>query len=360
MTAAIHFAADYAEARRRFVDAAQAAGARITRHDSPARGPAGEELATETAWAGPADAPNVLMTISATHGVEGFCGSGIQVGSFAAGLARELPPGTALLAVHAINSYGFAWLRRVTEENVDLNRNFVDFARPLPENADYDLLADAICPAAWDGATRQAMQARLNAFGLERGIAALQQAVTGGQYRHKDGIFYGGAAPTRARATLERILAAQLGHVRRLAVIDFHTGLGPYGYGEPIVMARPGEAEYERARQWWGDDITSPAAGSSTSAVVLGTNLAGIAHALPRAELTGCGLEFGTIAMHDVLDAVRGDNWLHAHGRVDSEEGRRLKRLIRDAFYCDKDDWKAMLLEQGIQRQREALRGLAG
>jgi hypothetical protein len=292
--------------------------------------------------------------------VEAYAGSGPQIAFLRGSLSQQLPPDTGVLLMHAVNPHGFAWQRRVTEENVDLNRNFVDFARPLPENADYDLLADAICPAAWDDATRRAAQARLDAFAVDRNIAALQQAVTGGQYRHKNGIFYGGAAPTRARATLERILAEQLGHVRRLAVIDFHTGLGPYGYGEPIVMARPEEAEYERARQWWGDNITSPAAGSSTSAVVLGTNLAGIAQALPRAELTGCGLEFGTIAMFDVLDAVRGDNWLHAHGRVDSEEGRRLKRLIRDAFYCDKDDWKAMLLEQGIQRQREALRGLAG
>jgi len=359
MSAAAFFAADYAEARRKFLAAARAAGARIDSYDNPGRGPAGEALATDTAWIGPDDAPHAVLTISGTHGVEGFCGSGIQVGSFAAGLAGELPPGTALLAVHAINPYGFAWLRRVTEENVDLNRNFVDHAEPLPENPDYDLLAEAICPPLWDEACRAAAQARLDAFARERGAAALQQAMTGGQYRHAQGIFYGGAAPTRARQTLERILADRLTQVRRLGIIDFHTGLGPYGYGEPIVMARPGTPEYERARRWWGEDVTSPLAGSSTSADVQGTNLAGIARALPQAEITGCGLEFGTLAMQDVLDAVRGDNWLHARGRVDTDEGRALKRLIRDAFYCDKDDWKTMVLEQGLRRQREALRGVA-
>jgi hypothetical protein len=359
MSPSIHFSADYADARRKFLDAATAAGARLRRYDSPARGPAGEPLSTDTAWIGARDAGAVLMTMSGTHGVEGFCGSGIQVGSFAAGLHRELPPGVALLAVHAINPYGFAWLRRVTEENVDLNRNFVDHARPLPENREYDLLADAICPSAWDDAARAAAWARLDAFGRERGAAALQQAMTGGQYRHADGIFYGGQAPTSARRTLERILADELGAARRLAVIDFHTGLGLYGYGEPIIMARTDAPEFARAREWFGDAITSPLSGSSTSADVVGVNLYGIARALPEAELTGVGLEFGTIAWRDVLDALRGDNWLHAHGDPASPQGRAMKRVIRDAFYCDRDDWKAMLLEQGAARQRQAMRGLA-
>jgi hypothetical protein len=359
MSASTHFSADYAEARRKFLDAATGAGARLRRYESPARGPNGEALSTDTAWIGPRDAAAVLMTISATHGVEGFCGSGIQAGSFAAGLHRELPPGVALLAVHAINPYGFAWLRRVTEENVDLNRNFVDHAQPAPANAEYDLLADAICPAAWDDATRAAAWARLDAFGHEHGAAALQKALTGGQYGHPDGIFYGGTAPTSARRTLERILEDELVGVRRLAVIDFHTGLGPYGYGEPIVMARDDAPEFARARRWFGDDVTSPLSGSSRSADLAGVNLYGIARALPGVELTGVGLEFGTLEWRQVLDAVRGDNWLHIHGDPDSPRGRALKRVIRDAFYCDKDDWKSMLLEQGIARQREALRGLA-
>src|ERR1700688_3064982 len=74
------------------------------------RGPAGEELATDVAWLGPADAARVLVTISGTHGAEGFAGAGIQTGSFRSGVARELPPDTALPAVHAINPYGFAWI----------------------------------------------------------------------------------------------------------------------------------------------------------------------------------------------------------------------------------------------------------
>ncbi len=116
---------------------------------------------------GPRDASRVLITISATHGAEGFCGSGAQVGSFEVGLGRELPADTALVAIHAINPYGFAWLRRVTEDNVDLNRNFVDHSAPLPRNPGYDELADAICPSEWQDAARDAARRRLEAYGSQ-------------------------------------------------------------------------------------------------------------------------------------------------------------------------------------------------
>src|SRR6266851_3205169 len=177
-----YFSADYAEARRKFRDAAQGAGARVeSRVNDASRG-----LAADVAWLGPKDAARVLVTISGTHGAEGFAGAGIQTGSLMSGVARELPQDTALLAIHAINPYGFAWMRRVTEGNVDLNRNFVAHDRPLPENAGYVELADAICPAEWNASARAAAQARLDAYASRHGAAAFQQAVSGGQYTHPD------------------------------------------------------------------------------------------------------------------------------------------------------------------------------
>ncbi len=185
-------------------------GARLRHYGNDARGPEGERLVTDAAWLGPDEAERVLLTVSGTHGAEGLCGSALQTGSFRAGLARALPPGTALLAVHAINPYGFAWTRRVTEENVDLNRNFVAFDRTLPRNDGYVELAEALCPAEWSDAARQATGAHLAEYGRRHGAAALQQAVTGGQYSHPDGIFYGGAAPSWSHRTLLRIVAEYL------------------------------------------------------------------------------------------------------------------------------------------------------
>jgi hypothetical protein len=70
------FAADYSEAREKFLAAAKIAGATTHRYDNPTKGPRGEALSTDVARLGPEDASKIVMTISSTHGVEGFCGSG--------------------------------------------------------------------------------------------------------------------------------------------------------------------------------------------------------------------------------------------------------------------------------------------
>jgi len=356
-----YFSADYSEARRKFRDAATRAGAALSTYVNPnVKGPNGEELSTDVARLGPRDAGRVLITISATHGAEGFCGSGAQVGSFEAGLGRDLPADTALLAVHAINPYGFAWLRRVTEDNIDLNRNFVDHAAPLPRNPGYDELADAICPSEWQVGALAAAQMRLDAYGKRHGAAALQAAITAGQYNHGDGVFFGGERPTWSRETLLKIVTEHAARTRRLAVIDFHTGLGPWGYGEPIVTHAPNTPGLARARQWYGDRITSPVLGNSTSADVKGDILTGLEKRYPAAGFTCVALEYGTLPLQQVLNAVRADNWLHAHGDVRSAQGREIKAMMRDAFYGDKDDWKGMIFEQAIAAERNALRGLAG
>ena len=77
-------------------------------------------------------------------------------------------------------------------------------------------------------------------------------------------------------------------------------------------------------------------------------------------DFTGLALEYGTLPLDQVLDAVRADNWLHLHGDMHSAQGREIKAMVRDAFYGDKDDWKGMIFEQAIAAERNALRGLAG
>jgi hypothetical protein len=124
------FAADYSEAREKFLSAARIAGATHHRYDNPTKGPRGEALSTDVAQLGPEDASKIVMTISSTHGVEGYCGSGFQVDWLTSVGAAGLPKDTAAVMVHAINPYGFAWTRRVTEEGNDLNRNYVDHSKP--------------------------------------------------------------------------------------------------------------------------------------------------------------------------------------------------------------------------------------
>ena len=155
------------------------------------------------------------------------------------------------------------------------------------------------------------------------------------------------ARPGRDR-TLAELLRVHAGSVRQVAFIDLHTGLGPYGVGEIINNHSAGERAFARVSQWFGGEATSTDAGSSSSAPVSGDITLGVERALPQAEITGVTLEYGTLPLKDVLDAVRADNWLHAHGDLRARQARDIKAQIRSAFYPEADDWKSMVFERSV------------
>jgi hypothetical protein len=72
------------------------------------------------------------------------------------------------------------------------------------------------------------------------------------------------------------------------------------------------------------------------------------------------GLEFGTLPSAEVRAALRADHWLHSYGSLDSDQGRAIKRRIRDVFYVDTDDWKHQVMVRTDELVGKALKGLAG
>jgi hypothetical protein len=330
----------------------------IKAYRNPSRGPSGEELATETLWIGPQDASRLLIGMSGTHGAEAFCGSAIQVGWLQRGLFDKLPADTAVLLIHVINPSGFAWIRRVNEDNIDLNRNFVDHRAKKLENLGYRELRDYISPADWSIDSERRNKSAFAEYAAQHGPLALQSAITSGQYWDDEGVFYGGKMETWSNRTLHEILAPHAGTVRRAAFIDLHTGLGPYGIGE-IMSNHFGPSGGNRLiRDWWGDEATFFDDGSTSSAVTTGDTQVGVDRALPNTEIGGITLEYGTLPLEQMIDTVRADNWLHLHGRLDDDKGRGIKADIRAAFYPDQDDWRQMIWDRAVYTLEGMMRGL--
>jgi len=357
------FAEDYAEARSRFLKLCAAAGVEPKAYINPNKGPKGEELATDVAWFGSSDAKNVMVMVSATHGAEGFPGSAAQCDWIANQGAASLPEGVAALIVHAINPYGFCWLRRVTEEGVDLNRNFVDFTQPLPENPGYDELADVLVPQSLDSDSLLAADRRIAGYRARHGDTQLMVARSGGQYKYPGGMFYGGRGPTWSRQTLEAVIADyDLAGRDLVAVVDFHTGLGPFGYGEPICGHAPNSINVRRAKSWYGQSVTEPALGTSSS--VEKTGLAEFGwHALLGERVTMVALEYGTYPPSNGLAVLRADHWLHnTHNTIDwkAPKTREVKEAIRAHFSPQAIDWQEMILFRARQILRQGFAGLAG
>ncbi|HEX6958060.1 MAG TPA: M14 family metallopeptidase [Ferrovibrio sp.] len=355
-----HFSPDYATARRKFLKAAKAAGAAIESIPHPLKGIAGEDLFTDLAWLGPRDASAVLVTVSGTHGIEGYYGSGCQVGWLSDGHAAQLPAGTAMLLIHASNPYGFSWGRRVNEDNMDINRNFIDFGTSAPPaNPAYAEVHGWLVPDDWSGEVAAGIQRRIAAYYDKVGARAATAAIVGGQHSHPDGVFYGGTAPCWSHRTVKAIAETYLRQAARICVLDFHTGLGPFGYSEMICRHAPDSEPLSLARRWFGDAVTSPAMGQSDSPIIEGNLRMGIARFCAPATVVASAIEVGTLSSDEVRLSVIADNWLHLRGDVFSPLGQQIKRQIRAAFYPDSDEWRSLCYPRAVEIQRQALAGLA-
>ncbi|MGZ5009268.1 MAG: DUF2817 domain-containing protein [Methylobacter sp.] len=350
------FPAGYAAARQQWLD-------RTTKLSCPTQhlsyrcngsGPDGEELVTDTIWIGSEDTPRLLVLIGATHGIEGFTGSAIQLDQL--NLIAEgdvvIPDNTAILMIHALTPWGYAWQRRCDADGVDLNRNIVDFSGPLPENNDYDLLK-----AAFYLTDAEQRKIALAEFGQRHGRVALEKAVSAGQYSDPSGPFYGGKAPAHGRLVCEDLIRRYSLQQRDLAVIDLHTGLGSYGYGEIICDHQPDSAGTRTARCWYGDSVALPLLGTSSS--VPKTGLLDYAwHAVMNQHSCYVTLEFGTFSTDQLFEILLRDHQLWAV--PDNREARlEHSKIMRRHFCPDDRAWREMVLFRARQVIAQGLQGVS-
>jgi hypothetical protein len=352
------FASSYADARAAFRDACAASGIEVEARRHPLAGPDGAPLFLDVARIGASDARRVLFLASGTHGVEGFCGSGIQNYLLQSGLAKRVPPGVALVLIHAVNPWGFAFLRRVNEDNVDLNRNFLDHGAPHPMNADYDGLYDALNPVTLDEATVANGLAALQRFQSERGATAAYRALSGGQYRHPRGVQYGGVEAMWSNRVLRELWSQHAASAELAVNLDLHSGLGPCGVGLLLQTAREQSVEARLSKAWWPDVIRSEPAQGSDAALVSGLMGPAFSSANAHAATVAIVVEFGTRDMLEVMLAVQADNWLHHYGSRDSAAGRAISQRMRDAFFVEDDAWKEKVCTRADETLERALAGM--
>ena len=316
--------------------------------------PEGDALFTDTVWIGPEDATNVVVLMGGTHGVEGFAGSAIETDilRLLSGGQLVIPIDTALLIVHALTPWGYAWQRRCDADGVDLNRNAVDFLKPLPINSGYEALKPAM--SLTDTQQRKLLFAE---FERTQGREAFEIAISGGQFTDPEGPFYGGQKPAHGRRVIEDLQAKHHLHQRNLAVIDIHTGLGSFGYGEIICDHHPDSPAINVARQWYGDSVTLPLLGTSTSVPKLG--LQDYAwHAIMNDRSCFVTLEFGTYSTDQLFDVIQRDHQLWAQSGNDLERLEH-SQLMRQHFNPDDQAWREMVLFRGRQVISQALKGIS-
>jgi hypothetical protein len=353
-----YFSVDYQEARRKFINAAHAQGFRIESLQHPTTDPMGRALFTDVAFLGAENPEAILVISSGTHGVEGFAGSAIQSGLITEEIASSLRPHVRLVMIHAINPYGFSHLRRFNEDNIDINRNFRDHSKSYPKNEGYEKLANDIAPASLS--SWQDLRSRLHFlwYGLINGKKELQQAISGGQYSHPNGLFYGGRSEAWSNRTIRDIVRRYISGAKRVIIIDAHTGLGPYGSAEVITGVPKGTPEYIRAKSIWGDRVKTTITGDSVSVEIEGPLNLAFSKMLPESEVTAVSLEFGTLPAQEVFWALCSENWLHHYGGSKHPDYRRIKNGLLRVFYPDDNQWKLDVWRQGREVVEQAMKHL--
>lgn len=185
--------------------------------------------------------------------------------------------------------------------------------------------------------------------------------MTRGQYRHSDGLFYGGDTPAWSRRVFETVVAEQVAGAAHVGYIDLHTGLGERGVGEPIFRGGRDADAHQRARRWYGEALTASEHGTSSSTPIVGNTATAVADGLgDGGRLTAITLEFGTQPGPEVLLALCADAWLHRSHPPTEAVRHDLKQLIRDAF-CPADDarWREQVLQRAREVFDQAVVGLA-
>ncbi len=358
--AAACFSPSYASARARFGLAADRAGARldIFTHDG-ASTPGGGSLSTDVAVLGPPDAENALLIVSGTHGPEGFVGSAAQIALLNALATQARALQVRVVLVHAINPWGFAHTARTTENNVDLNRNFIDWGQPPPANAVYDALHAHLCPTDTSAAGRQAAEAARLAWIAQHGDDAYVDGTARGQYSHADGLHYGGSAPEWSNQTLQAVVQRHLAGAKRVALIDWHTGLGEPGEPFFLCFNPPGSAGWQRACAWWGrENIESKGGFEGASRPRYdGLLFYGVQRLIGPAELTGAVIEFGTRSPAEMLLALQAEQTLKFGGVLTDSQRGALRTQVLEAFSPSAPRWQQQVLGHAMVLQHQVLQG---
>ena len=345
-----YFSPDYVTARIRFRAAVAAQNGRLDVLKLQHTGPGDEALTIDIGWFGAAHPERALVHSCGLHGVEGFAGSAIQLQWLSAGIAA-LTDDAAIAIVHVLNPYGVAWLRRVNEHNVDLNRNF---RAPDDDGAeiggDYPLVDALLNPQSVPRS--DLFYARAVALVLRYGLSRMRLAVVTGQRINPRGLFYAGNKLESGPQLYQDYLQEKLAGARRITAIDVHTGLGRYGADTLLLVAGTERAGVNRAMREVFGERAQLDDNEGVAYRVQGAQIDMYYGLFPRADVQFATQEFGTFSGLSVLAALRAENRWHHHGSgaIDNP----VKRQLLNAFCPDDETWRRQVLRRGDEVIRQA------
>ena len=176
---------------------------------------------------------NLIVLTTGVHGIEGYIGSAMLDVFFDHIYPTLNTKNTGVLVIANVNPYGMKYMRRYNENNVDLNRNFIEdwSTFDLSSNKEYPKVDKFLQPegkmgnAFWHEAGFYLSLAKEAIF---TGADTISDALLTGQYEYPQGVYYGGNGDEKSTTLLKGIFNQCLeSDYENIVHVDIHSGYGP-------------------------------------------------------------------------------------------------------------------------------------
>jgi hypothetical protein len=300
------------------------------------------------------DSLNLLILSSGVHGVEGYVGHAAQQLFLENYLSEEFLQNTGVLLIHAVNPYGFKYTRRVTENNVDMNRN----SPSTPDlygtrNEGYTQVYDLINP-----------QKKVRTGSLENrfffvkaineirkaSLPVLRQAVLQGQYTYPEGLYFGGQGSEPQIELLRPVISEISLPYERIMILDLHTGYGERG--KLHLFPNPMEDEERRKLESMFDGFEIDWGDTEDFYTVTGDFVGFVGALNPHKEYYPMLIEYGTLNSQTTMGSLKSihimilENQGHQHGFASKKDSLRVKGNLREMYYPESENWRNYVMHQ--------------
>ncbi|MGI8314148.1 M14 family metallopeptidase [Halobacillus mangrovi] len=297
----------------------------------------------------------VLFFTTGEHGIEGYTGATVTHLFVEEYLEKINPETTGICLVHAINPWGMRNFRRVTENNVDLNRNYVFEPASVPEdiNENYANENQIFQPnEKVKDVTKEKTELyeQLSKGMMREGYSGIKKAKSMGQFEFEKGVYYGGSEEEESAQYIKTWQRKLLANYPRVIHMDWHTALGPPNEVTMVVSEHDERDEEEMKEQYGMENIEKftpkKVKGDSTNYF----------HKLNKEEypdtyLFSALFEFGTFGTSRKAElreftTIILENQLYWEGAEKEEDRQWILEEFQNMFYPDDEEWRESVLKE--------------
>jgi hypothetical protein len=301
-----------------------------------------------------------LVLTSGIHGAEAGTGAAVQQHFINKIYPKYInKENTSVLIVHSLNPYGFRNFRRVTENNVDLNRNFGKTKELFnTKNEGYPKIASLLNPNTT--ADTSDIGNRFFLFKAiyniaTKGMGPLKQAALQGQYEFPEGIYFGGQDFEPLRKPLDSLFIDKVGNSKKVLLVDLHTGYGERGK----LHLFPSDPKNERVKKLTENIFSGYQidwASNDDFYTVTGELSTHICDLFPKLEdCVPMVFEYGTLNSQTTMGAIESihrtilENQGHWNGYADEKQKEIIKANYREMFFPSSGKWRTKVIQDSEQ-----------